>query len=140
MRAPVVVALAGLVALPFALAAPSCTPTCSLLASVSAGFTPSLVVVHGGATVTWTGADVFNHKLEEGALDQLADPSCFDQPVYRDIAVGRVTFTLEGTSVVATSGDARAVCTSAIATPAGMLLHYRCDLHVTMRGALLVTA
>lgn len=123
--------LVGWLALPFAPAAATCVPTCSVPAATP-GYAAPLLVVNSGDTITWNALDQ-PHTATESATRP-----CFS--VAFGGSAGSAAFQIVGGQLVAQqAATVPKTCASAQANPDGsFLVQYHCAYHSQMVAAILV--
>lgn len=131
---------------------PLCVPVCTV-DSQRRGYTPGLVVVEDGATVSWTSADGDGHTvtenpvqdtpemIAEGSSDYYPD-ACFDVH-FQPGGLAEVTFDIREDGLYALEASAFDAdwqrCEEAIPVAGGWLVTYHCQFHPQLQhGAILV--
>ena len=109
----------------------TCADPCTVLAATP-GFVPAVISIESGTSVTWESLDI-THPAGE-ALPS-GDP-CFIASTTAGFPSPPVAFTWDGATLRANG----VACDSAQSLPTGEgMLAYRCLLHATMVGTLVVS-
>lgn len=115
-----------------------CGAECRVGADSLTGYTPPVLLLRSGSSVTWTTTDGAPHIQQEVRLSGATEP-CFSAVSTGDEPVSLpVRFEIAADGLFATSDAATLRCENAIQTSAGHALQYYCALHPSMRAILMV--